>query len=803
MTSRSRRLLGGIALVVALLYLGRWSVGLLSERWWATTISAPAAGLVVRWHLLGVTLDFAAITVASCWFSLQALLVARTVATVSVSRQLGNLQLREAVPARFLWMAGIGTGVLLGLITGAGARNWRAPVALAWQGLHYGVVDPLLGEDVGLYVAQLPVWNLAFDFALTLAILGLFLTTMLYVGIGAIKREKGGLQVHPDARKHLGWLLAILALVIASGYLIEPYQIAAGAEVSIGAMAFLTRVRASQVMAGVAVAVGILSIVWLRRGRHPLLVGGWGALLIGALIEQLVIPSLAAESTPPAVGAADIRQFESIAWGIREAPVTQNTDTIPSPTAIWDESVLAHWFASGGDRFLGAAPGTLPTPSGPVAGWLVASTPVEDGHRVNLVGVVEGIVTSNGQPFRVRSGGASDSLSPMFSVADPRLRPGAEGWRETLTGVAPGGLLRRLLLAWARQSWGIVPAGRARALDWHLDPTERAAAILPMASWSAATPARVDGRLVWVVQGTLSLRSAPLSPHELWRGQEVAGMVPGFVAAMDAVSGAMTIYLDPGADSLAISWSRYAEGAVRPAAEMPLALRASLPYPPAWFAAQLMVLEGSAWALGRRPGRLTADGPPESPLVSWQTPRQAGRVAVFEDPARRVLSAIVTATRADGMPTLRIERIDRSAIANGRELERDWDRDPQLAHLRDSVIAAGDTLHVPAVRWRTAAGDLVAWQPVFAEPVKGRPALLGVGGAIGEFVASGRTPPELWARLLHRESGDSSFGSPDAGRLDAAREWLQRADSALARHDLTAFGRAFEELRKVLERTPH
>ncbi len=795
-------MLGSIALVVALLYIGRWSVAFLSERWWAATISGPAAGLVVRWRLLGVALDIAAITVASCWFSLQALLVARTVATVSVSRQLGNLQLREAVPTRFLWMAGVGTGVLLGLITGAGARNWRAPVALAAQGLRYGVVDPLLGEDVGLYVAQLPVWDLAFNFAITLVLLGIVVTVMLYVGIGGIKREVRGLQIHPDARRHLGWLLAVLALVIASGYLIEPYHLAAGTDTSIGALAFVTRVRAAQIMAGVAVGVSLLSIAWLRRGRHSLLVGSWGALLLGALLEQLVIPSLAAESAPPAVGVAEIRRFESIAWGIHEAPGAPVTDTIPAPTAIWDESILSHWFAAGGDRYLGAAPGTLPTPSGPVAGWLVATTPAEDGHRVNLVGVVEGIVTNDGQPFRVRAGGAADTVSPILSVADPRLRPGAEGWRPTLTGVAPGGLLRRFSLAWARQSWGIVPASSARAVDWHLDPTERAAAVLPMASWSAATPAAIDGRLVWVVQGTLSLRSAPLSPRELWRGQEVSGLVPGFVAAMDAVSGAMTIYLDPGADSLAVSWSRYAEGTVRPAAEMPPGLSEALPYPPAWFAAQLMVLEGPAWALGRRPGRSAADGPPEFPLVGWQSPREASRVAVFEDPARRVVSAIVSAARTNGVPRLRVERIDRSAIPNGRELERDWDRDPQLAHLRDSVHAAGDTLHVPAVRWRTGAGDLVAWQPVFAEPAKGRPALLGVGGAVGERVASARTPSDLWTALLLRPGSDSSAGSQDAGRLDAALEWLHRADSALARHDLTAFGRAYEELRKVLERPP-
>ena len=42
----------------------------------------------------------------------------------------------------------------------------------------------------------------------------------------------------------------------------------------------------------------------------------------------------------------------------------------------------------------------------------------------------------------------------------------------------------------------------------------------------------------------------------------------------------------------------------------------------------------------------------------------------------------------------------------------------------------------------------------------------------------------------------------EAERWLKAREWMARADSALARGDLTAFGRAFEALRKLLAQEP-
>ncbi|MES2305854.1 MAG: UPF0182 family protein [Gemmatimonadota bacterium] len=799
MTPRTRRLLSGIAVVVVLLYVGRWSVAFLTERWWAATFSPAAVSAITRWRLLGLALDGAAILIASCWFALQALLVARAVATVSVTRNIGNLQVREAIPVRYLWVAGVCTGVLLGLITGAGARAWRGPVALAWQGVHYGVVDPLLGEDFGVYVAQLPVWELAHDFAVTLIVLGLAVATMLYSGIGGIKRDQKALVVHPDARRHLGGLLTLFAGVLAAGYLIEPYRIAAGNDPGLGAVAALTRIRAAQIMAGIALAVSLLSLMWAQRGRHALLLSGWSVLVMGILVERVIIPALAAEATPPAVTSAEIRQLESIAWGIREATEPRTSDSSEVPAAIWDDAILSRWFEGDGRTLLGANPAVVGGPAGAQPGWLVAATAAADRHRVDLLAIAEGVAASDGSPVLLSR---TEPAVPLLTLADPRLRPDADEWRFTLTGVPMGGPLRNLGLAWARQAWGMVTPGAARAVDWHLDPAERAAAILPMATWSPPVPMALGNRITWVVQGMLPLPIAPQATRLRWRGAEVSGVVPAFVATMDAVSGTITIYRDPGADSLAASWSRFAPGVVAEAAAMPPEVRQQLGYPSAWLASQLQVLEGPAWGLGRRPGRESPDGPAERAMVVWSSGSQPTRVAVFEDPARRVLSALVTASRLNGVPQLRIDRIERAAIANGRELERDWARDLTLAHLRDSAQAAGDSFFAPPLRWRFVAGELMAWQPIFAAPARGRPALLGLGAAVGERAIGARSGAEAWAALFGAGRPASPTGPTDAGRLTAAQSWMRQADSALSRHDLTAFGRAFEELRKVLERRP-
>src|SRR4029077_3963622 len=110
------------------LFAGRWTVAFVAERWWAATISPAAAAFVSHWQLLGVALDAGAIILASAWFAVQALLVARVVASVQVTHRFGDLQLREAIPTRVLLAAAVAAGVLLGLIAGAGAHAWREPI---------------------------------------------------------------------------------------------------------------------------------------------------------------------------------------------------------------------------------------------------------------------------------------------------------------------------------------------------------------------------------------------------------------------------------------------------------------------------------------------------------------------------------------------------------------------------------------------------------------------------------------------------------------------------------------------------
>jgi uncharacterized membrane protein (UPF0182 family) len=203
MSRRGRRLTAVIGAVVALLFAGRWTATLLADRWWAAELSPAAASFITDWHLLRFTLDLCGCLIAAAWFIGHLLLVYRAVGTVQIRRNVANLEFREALTPRALLTFVVITGVLLGLVVGAGVSGWWRDVTLAWQGVSYGISDPLLGRDLGLYVAQLPVWRAAHSFFVLLVLLALSGVTALYMLVGAIRLIERRPAINHHARAHI------------------------------------------------------------------------------------------------------------------------------------------------------------------------------------------------------------------------------------------------------------------------------------------------------------------------------------------------------------------------------------------------------------------------------------------------------------------------------------------------------------------------------------------------------------------------------------------------------------------------
>lgn len=790
MSPRAKRLLRIGALAVLLLFLGRWAADFLATRWWALALNPAAGQFVTRWVLLGLALDLSAITVASAWFGAQALLVARAIGTVQVEELVGSARIRQPIPMRVLMLAGLGLGVLLGVITGAGARAWRAPVALASQTVTYGVPDPLLGRDLGLFVAQLPLYDLAHGFALSLAVLGLALAFALYAAIGAIQRRDGRIEVHGDAKRHLGALLAVLALVLAVGALLTPYRLAVSVDPPLGLLASRLRLSAAHALAGGGIAVALMSAAWAVGARHSLLVGGWLVMLLGVTMERLVIPAMAAEASGSPTRDEEVRALETTFWGLRLTEAVPFAED-PPPTVTWDPDALARWVSQQGLRLHAVSTSASGADAGGGhPGWRALAERRDAPERVEWLTLVDRGLP--GQPDILQRG----------VIAGARVYPGAPAWQESVAGgVRVGNWWRRVILAWARQAPTMLRAPADGALDWHLDPVERVRSVLPMLSWRLTGVTMLAERPAWIVTGFATVRRAPLMRDRAWGGIEVAGVTPAILGLVDAASGELTLMQDPAADALGQAWAAFAAPLLAPPGTVPPDVLQAVPYPLEWLETQLQVLEAPHWELGRRPGRRVADGPPEPATTVWGTGGPEWQ-APFEDPASRTLNALVAGRRVGGVPELHVARVDGIAPENGRELERRWGRGVVLRHLRDSVRAAGDSLIAGPIVWHLEDGALSASMSLITEGRRAPVTLLWIATARGTRLGGGRDVAAAWESLMNTGSGDTTLSArtgPDAdARLAALRTWISRADSALARGDLTAFGRAWEAVRGLL-----
>jgi hypothetical protein len=802
---RGRRLGVAIAALVALLFGGRWAAVVLTDRWWAEQISPAAVAFLTDWHVLRLVLDLSGVLLASAWFIGHLLLVYRAVGSVQVRRNVANLEFREALTPGALLAVVVGTGALLGLLIGAGtSAHWRE-VALAWHGVTYNVSEPLQQRDLGLYVAQLPVWRLAHGFVLLLVLLGLGIVFGLYMLVGAVRWIDGRPAINTHARVHLGWLLVALALALLWGYLLEPYELVAGLGASVDASSWQSTILASPILAGVALATAVLTAAWALRPRHALVAAGWIVLALASLVGHWMIPPALGGEGTSATSPAAVERLDRKAYGLEalsEARLTRSER--PAPPAVpsfWNTGAIRRIVAGDTVDVLAVDQAVLSGARGRRPVWLAArSLP---GNRLALSAVADDRVGPRGQPLFYGAGDTLPRPGPvaLLELGPASFRPLAPPHRLVGTGrhgVEAGGWPRRLLLAWALQAPGLMralPAGLR--VDWRLAPSERLARLAPFIEWGEPMPRMIDGELVWLLDGYVAAEAYPLSSRLLWRGRRVGALEAGFLGTVDAASGAAHIYLRPGADGLARAWARISRGVVEPESAMPDAVQRQAPYPVELFRVQARQLEQGQWRAGSLGGAQPIAVPADVPLTDqgW-TDDTAGvfRLAAYERQAERRLDAVFWAGGADG---LRLIRLDTAAVVPSRSaLEARWNRFASYDALSDSIADDGGKLEDGPVRLDVQADGVVAYQSHIAWSRSGA-ALAWVSVAAGDRLGAGRSLRDAWSNLLGA-SVPSIPGSAQATRLDEARRWLERADSALRAADWTAFGRAWAGLRDAL-----
>jgi hypothetical protein len=796
--------------LVILLFVGRWTATLLADRWWAAQLSPAAADFLSDWHLLRLTLDLTGCLVASAWFIGNLLLVYRAVGTVQVRRNVANLEFREALTPRALLTVAVVSGALLGILVGAGTSGWWREVTLAWEGISYGITDPLLGRDLGVYVGQLPVWIAAHGFMILLVLLALTGVLALYALVGAIRWIERRPAINDHARAHLGWLLVLLALALAWGYLLERYELVSGPVDALDQSAWRASLLVSPLLAGVALATAALSAIWAMRARHTLVLAGWIVLAGASIVGHWFLPSMLGGSSEPVVNARGLEQLGRMAYGLERLRVTAQEGLGPPTPAplpsLWNPEALAQALPGDSSRLLALSPAVLTPDAKPRPVWMVVRSVPPD--RVLVSAISDQHLSATGEPLFYRLADTLPRTTPSSLLELPgAVKPGAPDYQlrqGSPYGVPVDGWPRRLLLAWALQAGELLgDVGAGARIDWRLSPKERLARLAPFADWGEPEARVIEGELVWLLDGYIASKTFPLTGRALWKNERVGSVRAGFLGTVDANGGAAKVYLQPEADAHAESWARLANGVVEPSASIPQAVLRATAYPEDLFRVQAKELEQSPWKAGSVSGQEQAKAEAPPPQVIWAADTSGPLVvAMFESPVQRRLTSILIGSREDGRTHLSLVHLDSTTtLPMPAVLENLWANFPSYDALNDSIRDDGGKLDRGPMRIEIQSGVPIAYQSYFAPRPSG-----GVVMAWVSVAAPGETRPRLGAGRTFREAWSNLLGTTvpappgpaQAGRLDEARRWIKHADSALRAGNWPEFGRAWESLRTVL-----
>ncbi|HEY8257684.1 MAG TPA: UPF0182 family protein [Gemmatimonadales bacterium] len=806
MSRRARRLSAALGGLVALLFAGRWLSALCADRWWAAEVSPASGAFLTDWHFLQLILDITGVVIAAAWFIGHFLVVYRAVGSVQVRRNVANLEIREALtPVALLAVATV-SGAVLGLLVGAGTSRLAPQVALAWQGVTYGELDPLLQRDLGLYVAQLPIWRALHGFFMLLVVLGLGTVFGLYLLVGAVRWIEGRPAINSHARVHLGWLLVTLALALMWGYLLEPYELVAGLDATPDQARWRAVTLAAPLLAGVALATAVLSAAWALRARHALAAAGWIVLAGASIVGHWMVPPAMTGTGEAVADGETVARLDRAAYGLGPVSTTELSQEGPGEPpklpSLWNPATISRVLSADSVEVLSIAPSVLVLRNGRHPVWLAAGRSV--GDRLSLFAIADERTGPAGSPlyYHAKDSLAGAAPTPFLELGADASRPGAARFRlhgREGPGMAVSPWPRRVLLAWALQAstlLGRLPSD-AR-VDWELAPVPRLARLAPFATWGEPVPRVIDGELVWLVDGYVAAATFPLAPRIEWRGRRIGSLRAGFVGMVAAETGLTRIFLRPGDDPLAEGWAAVSEGVVEPSSAIPMGVLRAMPYPVELLRVQSRALERPGWKLGDTAARTSADtSAVPRPDIAW-SPDTTGPdfVVAYERPSDRRVSALLVAGRDDGNDELRLVRLDSAhALPSRAALESRWSRFPSYGALSDSIRDDGGRLERGPVRFDLTSAGVVAYQTHFARRRADETIVVWVSVASEGRLGAGHSFAEAWSNLLGA-TVPSVAGAAQTTRLEEARRLLQRADSALRAGDWVTFGRAWDTLRK-------
>ena len=396
-------------------------------------------------------------------------------------------------------------------------------------------------------------------------------------------------------------------------------------------------------------------------------------------------------------------------------------------------------------------------------------------------------------------------------------------------GIRLGSFLRVLAFSWRFGDETLLFSGDLGGdarLIFRRSLRERVNEIAPFILWDPdALPVIADGRIVWLVDGYTTTPSFPLARAVPLGRSETRYLRSSVKAAVDAVTGAVAFYAMDEEDPLLATYRRIFPELIRPAAEMPPALRRHLRYPEFAFLTRAAILQ--EYHLDR----------PEAFYAGqdvWQRPQESGPAGGMRE--YRPTYALMPVPMGEGveyltsLPFIARSRQNMTAVLMARngperygellllELPRDRqvqgpgqvqamiEQDPVISPELSLLRQRGSGVDMGHLRVVPLDSTILYVQPLFLSADENPiPELWRVVVSDGSRVSMAPTLVralqglDLPAEARPRPRRGTIPGSEVGVWPRRALDLLERAEARLREGDWAGYGEALEELRKVLE----
>lgn len=814
MTTR-RWLMLVFAAAAILLVLGRVVAGTYADYLWYQSLGATALWRMRIESLAILRLGFAVAAAIFAFLNLYA--VRQSVVSLVFPRRLGNLEIGEEVPGRYLLVITVLLALVLATLLALPQDDW-ATFELARSGHVFGELDPYFGADLGFFVYWLPFESELWEWAFSCVAVVSITVVLLYALTPSLRWQRGGLYVSTYVRRHFTVLMGLFVLLLAWSFRLEMYSLLANGSGVGGAFTYVDHrvgIPGDLLLALVALGAALI-VIWAGFAGQFRLAGiSVLCLVVLALVVREVAPLVVEHSGTDAERSTREQPYTGTratysrrAYAVDAIAAADSTMAFASLTAalpyvsIWDPPALAS--AIDGDRAVEDRLSRIAWRALPsaLAAEIVDPPPPGAPERApwTMSGVLAAGADDRGAPLRLAD--ALTGSNDEEALEAPLVYPQA-----TTVAVMPDSLRRvvgvplesfssRLANAWTWQNFSILSSELPQphpTILTHRDVRDRIEKFVPFfVQGRRVQPLLLGDSLYWALHLYATSGDYPLSRHVVMMGDDRSYVHHAGVAIVQASTGDVSVVPDSVLEPIAQSWVQRLPSVFTSWTALPSGLREQLAPP-------IDGLYAQAAAFGEFGSRAGAGGQPPRrvPVLDGADSALAGDDIPFALPSRGTTAlALPMIDDSDRLRGLLIGTGGANSVTAWAPLANPGDRWSAVIDRLRSIDSTGGTtregqLTHGRVRTIPLRDGLAFIMPTYHWRPEGSPSLSRVAAFAGDSVR----PIVPNAAILRAITGMPAIGpSPSLSAL------YQAMRDALRRGDWAAFGHAFDALGKAIER---